>query len=169
MIGKGTFNNTRGRVGHNTVPTARIVDNRHIPLIFHAALRHLRHTRFLLIQTSCLCTRSSQLSFNPFKPTGIHLKVIKVIYNDVFRFCHVFSLVRVTKPAEQALNRGQSSGRSKAQATQGSFRLAACTDDWCDLFVYRWALKGIYPEFQVIRGFLQKILADLLSYDQIHS
>ena len=30
-------------------------------------------------------------------------------------------------------------------------------------------LKGIYPEFQVIRGFSQKILADLLSYDQIHS
>ena len=29
-------------------------------------------------------------------------------------------------------------------------------------------LKGIYPEFQVIRGFSQKILADLLSYDQIH-
>ena len=31
------------------------------------------------------------------------------------------------------------------------------------------SLKGIYPEFQVIRGFSQKILADLLSYDQIHS
>ena len=32
-----------------------------------------------------------------------------------------------------------------------------------------WAnLKGIYPEFQVIRGFSQKIPADLLSYDQIH-
>ena len=30
-------------------------------------------------------------------------------------------------------------------------------------------LKGIYPEFEVIRGFSQKILADLLSYDQIHS
>ena len=30
-------------------------------------------------------------------------------------------------------------------------------------------LKGIYPEFQVIHGFLQKIPADLLSYDQIHS
>ena len=30
-------------------------------------------------------------------------------------------------------------------------------------------LKGIYPEFQVIRGFPQKIPADLLSYDQIHS
>ena len=30
-------------------------------------------------------------------------------------------------------------------------------------------LKGIYPEFQVIRGFSPKILADLLSYDQIHS
>ena len=33
----------------------------------------------------------------------------------------------------------------------------------------RKILKGIYPEFQVIRGFSQKILADLLSYDQIHS
>ena len=31
------------------------------------------------------------------------------------------------------------------------------------------ALKGIYPEFQVIRGFSQKIPAGLLSYDQIHS
>ena len=30
-------------------------------------------------------------------------------------------------------------------------------------------LKGIYPEFQVIRGFSQKIPAGLLSYDQIHS
>ena len=30
-------------------------------------------------------------------------------------------------------------------------------------------LKGIYPEFQVIRGFSQKIPADLLSYDKIHS
>ena len=30
-------------------------------------------------------------------------------------------------------------------------------------------LKGICPEFQVIRGFSQKIPADLLSYDQIHS
>ena len=31
------------------------------------------------------------------------------------------------------------------------------------------ALKVICPEFQVIRGFSQKIPADLLSYDQIHS
>ena len=30
-------------------------------------------------------------------------------------------------------------------------------------------LKAICPEFQVIRGFSQKIPADLLSYDQIHS
>ena len=30
-------------------------------------------------------------------------------------------------------------------------------------------LKGIYPEFQVIPGFSQKIPAGLLSYDQIHS
>ena len=30
-------------------------------------------------------------------------------------------------------------------------------------------LKGISAEFQVIRGFSQKILADLLSYDKIHS
>ena len=28
-------------------------------------------------------------------------------------------------------------------------------------------LKGIYPEFQVIRGLSQKIPADLLSYDKI--
>ena len=32
-----------------------------------------------------------------------------------------------------------------------------------------FVLKGIYPEFQVIRGFSQKIPAGLLSYDQIHS
>ena len=32
-----------------------------------------------------------------------------------------------------------------------------------------FTLKGIYPEFQVIRGFSQKIPADLLSYDKIHS
>ena len=31
------------------------------------------------------------------------------------------------------------------------------------------SLKGICPEFQVIRGFSQKIPAGLLSYDQIHS
>ena len=31
------------------------------------------------------------------------------------------------------------------------------------------ALKGIYPEFQVIRGFSQKIPAGVLSYDEIHS
>ena len=31
------------------------------------------------------------------------------------------------------------------------------------------ALKVICPEFQVIRGFSQKIPADLLSYDEIHS
>ena len=37
-----------------------------------------------------------------------------------------------------------------------------------DLMI-NYRLKGIYPEFQVIRGFSQKILADLLSYDQIHS
>ena len=30
-------------------------------------------------------------------------------------------------------------------------------------------LKGIYPEFQFIRGFSQKIPADLLSYDKIQS
>ena len=30
-------------------------------------------------------------------------------------------------------------------------------------------LKGIYPEFQVIRGFSQKIPAGVLPYDQIHS
>ena len=29
-------------------------------------------------------------------------------------------------------------------------------------------LKGISAEFQVIRGFSQKIPADLLSYDKIH-
>ena len=33
------------------------------------------------------------------------------------------------------------------------------------------SLKGnrLYPEFQVIRGFSQKIPAGVLSYDQIHS
>ena len=31
------------------------------------------------------------------------------------------------------------------------------------------SLKGIYAKFQVIRGFSQKIPADLLSYDKIHS
>ena len=31
------------------------------------------------------------------------------------------------------------------------------------------SLKGISAEFQVIRGFSQKIPAGLLSYDQIHS
>ena len=30
-------------------------------------------------------------------------------------------------------------------------------------------LEGIYAKFQVIRGFSQKIPADLLSYDKIHS
>ena len=35
--------------------------------------------------------------------------------------------------------------------------------------IERRSLKGIYPEFQVIRGFSQKIPAGLLSYDQIHS
>ena len=35
--------------------------------------------------------------------------------------------------------------------------------------ITKTVLKGIYPEFQVIRGFSQKILAGLLSYDQIHS
>ena len=30
-------------------------------------------------------------------------------------------------------------------------------------------LKGISAKFQVIRGFSQKIPADLLSYDKIHS
>ena len=34
---------------------------------------------------------------------------------------------------------------------------------------FSFPLKGIYPEFQVIRGFSQKIPAGLLSYDQIHS
>ena len=33
----------------------------------------------------------------------------------------------------------------------------------------RIPLKGISAEFQVIRGFSQKIPADLLSYDKIHS
>ena len=37
------------------------------------------------------------------------------------------------------------------------------------LYGYLAILKGIYPEFQVIRGFSQKIPAGLLSYDQIHS
>ena len=37
------------------------------------------------------------------------------------------------------------------------------------LFLVFVNLKGIYPEFQVIRGFSQKIPAGLLSYDQIHS
>ena len=32
-----------------------------------------------------------------------------------------------------------------------------------------YMLKGISAEFQVIRGFSQKIPADLLSYDKIHS
>ena len=32
-----------------------------------------------------------------------------------------------------------------------------------------YLLKGIYPEFQVIRGLSQKIPADLLSYDKIQS
>ena len=33
----------------------------------------------------------------------------------------------------------------------------------------RYSLKGISAEFQVIRGFSQKIPADLLSYNKIHS
>ena len=37
-----------------------------------------------------------------------------------------------------------------------------------DLAIYH-GLKGISAEFQVIRGFSQKIPADLLSYDKIHS
>ena len=37
------------------------------------------------------------------------------------------------------------------------------------VFISCAALKGIYPEFQVIRGFSQKIPADLLSYDKIQS
>ena len=37
------------------------------------------------------------------------------------------------------------------------------------LIHYHVKLKGIYPEFQVIRGFSQKIPADLLSYDKIQS
>ena len=42
---------------------------------------------------------------------------------------------------------------------------------WCFLAYLSLlkVLKGIYPEFQVIRGFSQKIPAGLLSYDQIHS
>ena len=41
---------------------------------------------------------------------------------------------------------------------------------WSNSGIYRFImLKGIYPEFQVIRGFSQKIPAGLLSYDQIHS
>ena len=38
-----------------------------------------------------------------------------------------------------------------------------------DYIIIHIILKGIYPEFQVIRGFSQKIPAGLLSYDQIHS
>ena len=37
------------------------------------------------------------------------------------------------------------------------------------LSIHRLLLKGIYPEFQVIRGLSQKIPADLLSYDKIQS
>ena len=39
----------------------------------------------------------------------------------------------------------------------------------CTSRTERKRLKGIYPEFQVTRGFSQKIPAGLLSYDQIHS
>ena len=38
-----------------------------------------------------------------------------------------------------------------------------------DFFINLSPLKGISAEFQVIRGFSQKIPADLLSYDKIHS
>ena len=50
-------------------------------------------------------------------------------------------------------------------------KLMARTQHWqvARRIKYILRLKGIYPEFQVIRGFSQKILADLLSYDQIHS
>ena len=37
------------------------------------------------------------------------------------------------------------------------------------ILVSMHVLKGISAEFQVIRGFSQKIPADLLSYDKIHS
>ena len=37
------------------------------------------------------------------------------------------------------------------------------------IFICIGPLKGISAEFQVIRGFSQKIPADLLSYDKIHS
>ena len=37
------------------------------------------------------------------------------------------------------------------------------------MILIKITLKGIYAEFQVIRGFSQKIPADLLSYDNIHS
>ena len=49
-----------------------------------------------------------------------------------------------------------------------NFSMAISTPD-SPIFFSRYTLKGIYPEFQVIRGFSQKIPAGLLSYDQIHS
>ena len=52
---------------------------------------------------------------------------------------------------------------------------APCTHSVCIVLVLRRSpsaasvLKGIHAKFQVIRGFSQKIPADLLSYDKIHS
>ena len=54
----------------------------------------------------------------------------------------------------------------------GNFQLYIYNDSFPifqDIYITWFHLKGICPEFQVIRGFSQKIPADLLSYDQIHS
>ena len=47
--------------------------------------------------------------------------------------------------------------------------IALVTGALFDQLNQRAKLKGIYPEFQVIRGLSQKIPADLLSYDKIQS
>ena len=47
--------------------------------------------------------------------------------------------------------------------------LASSNIDTTVLCTHNNLLKGISAEFQVIRGFSQRIPADLLSYDKIHS
>ena len=53
------------------------------------------------------------------------------------------------------------------QPPKGPVCVCVCVGGGGDLLVAE--LKGLSAEFQVIRGFLQKIPPDLLSYNKIHS
>ena len=132
--------------------------------------RFLRLGAIILMQNMPLCILCTLLHCDP---ENYGLFSIDCIVSCTFlpRSCLSLHLPRQAVSVRQLLRDTQGTHRKVNRLALGS-----CTSSLIRLqwklhlrFIYKANLKGIYAKFQVIRGFSQKVPADLLSYDKIHS